>query len=160
MVPIHVFISHIQKNTIFALKKKSKFLDEEKHFLAIIAFVMASCNSNVSKTENNMENQKPVPGTDGNKYVPYEQRTGEEAVVYFTRDLSAEGLIKAYEKVNGNIEGNVGVKLHTGEQNGPNIIPREWVRALMEKTSKTPPSLKLTPTTKETATLQSNIVTL
>ncbi len=102
-------------------------------FLAIIAFVMASCNSNVSKTENNMENQKPVPGTDGNKYVPYEQRTGEEAVVYFTRDLSAEGLIKAYEKVNGNIEGNVGVKLHTGEQNGPNIIPREWVRALMEK---------------------------
>ena len=43
--------------------------------------------------------QKPVAGTDGNKYVPYEQRTGEEAVVYFTRDLSAEGLIKAYEKV-------------------------------------------------------------
>jgi uncharacterized Fe-S center protein len=27
----------------------------------------------------------------------------------------------------------VGVKLHTGEQNGPNIIPREWVKALFEK---------------------------
>ena len=40
----------------------------------------------------------PIPGTDGNKYVPYEQRTGNESVVYFTRQLSAEGLIKAYEQ--------------------------------------------------------------
>ena len=71
--------------------------------------------------------QKPVAGTDGNKYVPYDQRTGDEAVVYFTRNLSAEGLIMAYEQVNKMIEGRVGVKLHTGEQNGPNIIPREWV---------------------------------
>ena len=78
-------------------------------------------------------NNKPTPGTDGNKYVPYEQRTGNESVVYFTRNLSAEGLTKAYEQVNANICGHVGVKLHTGEQNGPNIIPREWVKALMSK---------------------------
>ncbi len=74
-----------------------------------------------------------TPGTDGNKYVPYAHRTGNESVVYFTRDLSASGLIKAYEQVNGMIEGHVGVKLHTGEPNGPNIIPREWVEALMKK---------------------------
>ena len=72
-------------------------------------------------------------GTDGNKYVPYAHRTGNESVVYFTRDLSASGLIQAYEQVNGMIEGHVGVKLHTGEPNGPNIIPREWVEALMKK---------------------------
>ena len=54
-------------------------------------------------------------------------------MVYFTRDLSAEGLAKAYEKVNGKIGGRVGVKLHTGEQHGPNIIPREWVKALLAK---------------------------
>ena len=70
---------------------------------------------------------------DGNKYVDYEQRTGNESVVYFTRDLSAQGLIKAYEQVCGKIEDRVGVKLHTGEPNGPNIIPREWVKALLEK---------------------------
>ncbi len=74
-----------------------------------------------------------TPGSDGNRYVPYDERTGNESVVYFTRNLSAEGLIKAYEQVNGQITGRVGVKLHTGEQNGPNIIPREWVKALMEK---------------------------
>ena len=78
-------------------------------------------------------NNHPAPGSDGNKYVAYEQRTGNESVVYFTRSLSAEGLIKAYEQVNENICGHVGVKLHTGEPKGPNIIPREWVKALMAK---------------------------
>ncbi len=33
-----------------------------------------------------------VPGKDGNKYVPFDKRTGESSVVYFTRDLSPEGL--------------------------------------------------------------------
>lgn len=89
--------------------------------------MLISCGSKKTAEE------KPVAGTDGNKYVPYEERTGGESVVYFTRKLSAEGLIAAYEKVNGNITGKVGVKLHTGEQHGPNIIPREWVKALMEK---------------------------
>ena len=30
------------------------------------------------------------------------------------------------------ISGQVAVKLHTGEPNGPNIIPREWVKSLMQ----------------------------
>jgi hypothetical protein len=33
--------------------------------------------------------------------------------------------------VGGRITGHVGVKLHTGEKNGPNIIPREWVKKLL-----------------------------
>jgi hypothetical protein len=87
-----------------------------------------------TKNENMTQNlNTPIPGTGGNKYVPYDERTGNESVVYFTRSLSAEGLIKAYEQVCGNISGKVGVKLHTGEQNGPNIIPREWVKSLMQK---------------------------
>ena len=72
------------------------------------------------------------PGSDGNKFVPYEARSGGESIVFFTRDLSAEGLWKIYERVNGEIRGRVAVKLHTGEQNGPNIIPRDWVQSLLE----------------------------
>lgn len=53
--------------------------------------------------------------------------------MYFTRDLSAEGLIRLYEKIKENLTGKVAVKLHTGEQHGPNIIPRPWVKELMEK---------------------------
>ncbi|MBQ2591325.1 MAG: DUF362 domain-containing protein, partial [Paludibacteraceae bacterium] len=74
-----------------------------------------------------------LPGVYGNVYIPYPQRTGNESVVYFTRNLSAEGLIAAYERVNGNIYGKVAVKLHTGEQNGPNILPREWVKELVKR---------------------------
>ncbi|MDO4889918.1 MAG: DUF362 domain-containing protein [Coriobacteriaceae bacterium] len=79
-----------------------------------------------------MAQQNPVPGSNGNVYVPYEQRTGGESVVYFTRDLSAAGLRKAFAAVAGNITGKVGVKLHTGEMNGPNIIPRPWVKELID----------------------------
>ena len=68
---------------------------------------------------------------DGSKYVPYEERTGNESIVYFTRDLSPEGLKKAYEKVNGNICGKVAIKLHTGEKNGPNFIPAAWIKEFM-----------------------------
>ena len=71
-------------------------------------------------------------GKGGERYVPYDERTGNESVVYFTRDLSAEGLKKVYEKVNAGMTGKIGVKLHTGEPHGPNIIPREWVKELME----------------------------
>ncbi|HJB55092.1 MAG TPA: DUF362 domain-containing protein [Candidatus Olsenella avistercoris] len=78
-----------------------------------------------------MAERNPVPGTGGERYVPYEERDGNESIVYFTRDLSAAGLRKAYEQVAGEVRGRVGVKVHTGEQHGPNIIPREWVAELM-----------------------------
>ena len=80
-----------------------------------------------------MSNQKPVPGTGGEHYIPYEERTGNESIVYFTRDLSAEGLKKIYKRVSADLSGKVGIKLHTGEKNGPNIIPREWVKELVQE---------------------------
>ncbi|MCD8084696.1 MAG: DUF362 domain-containing protein [Clostridiales bacterium] len=76
--------------------------------------------------------EKKVPGTGGRNYIPYEARSGEESTVYFTRDLSAEGLKRIYERVNAAMTGRVAVKLHTGEPHGPNIIPRSWVRHLIE----------------------------
>ncbi len=72
------------------------------------------------------------PGTGGERYVPYDERTGESSVVFFTRDLSAEGLKKIYEKISQAMTGKIGIKLHTGEPNGPNIIPRPWVENLVK----------------------------
>ena len=65
-------------------------------------------------------------------FVPYEERTGEESIVYFTRDLSAEGLIRIFNRVSANLTGKLAVKLHTGEKHGPNIIPYTWVKQLFE----------------------------
>ncbi len=80
-----------------------------------------------------MTEKRIQPGTGGDRYVPYQERTGGESVVFFTRELSAEGLLRIYERVGEVLGGRVAVKLHTGEKNGPNIIPREWVRELIEK---------------------------
>lgn len=80
-----------------------------------------------------MAEMMKVPGKDGDKYVPIEKRTGEKSVVYFTRDLSEEGLKKLYEKVSKGLDGKIAVKLHTGEAEGPNIIPRPWVKSLFEE---------------------------
>ncbi len=78
-----------------------------------------------------MADEKVTAGIGGDRYVPYEERTGEESTVYFTRDLSENGLRKIYARISENISGRVAVKLHTGEQNGPNIIPRPWVNELI-----------------------------
>lgn len=80
-----------------------------------------------------MAEKKQIPGTGGDYYIPYEERMGEKSVVYFTRDLSAEGLRRIFQRVSGNITGKTGIKLHTGEPHGPNIIPRTWVKELIEK---------------------------
>ena len=78
-----------------------------------------------------MENEEKRPGSGGEIYVPYAQRSGGEAVVYFTGDLSAEGLRRIFSRVRGPLTGKTGVKLHTGEKDGPNILPRPWVQALI-----------------------------
>ena len=39
-----------------------------------------------------------IPGSNGEKYVPYAARSGGESLVFFTRDLSAEGLKKIYAR--------------------------------------------------------------
>jgi len=50
--------------------------------------------------------------------------------VFFTKDLSPNGLLKIYSNINGNITGKIAIKLHTGEPHGPNILPRDMVKAL------------------------------
>ena len=79
-----------------------------------------------------MSEKKIVPGAGGERYVPYAERSGNESIVYFTRDLSAAGLRKLYARINENITGKVAIKLHTGEPYGPNIIPHEWVKELVD----------------------------
>lgn len=65
--------------------------------------------------------------TDGQ--TAYAAADSPKAKVYFTKHIDAEHLIKLYEKVNQDITGRVAIKLHTGEPHGPNILPRDMVRA-------------------------------
>lgn len=78
-----------------------------------------------------MAKQAPVPGKGGNVYIPFDKRDGESSVIYFTRDLSPAGLKKVYDRVCAGIGGKVAVKLHTGEAEGPNFLPRPWIKELL-----------------------------
>jgi len=56
----------------------------------------------------------------------------DKARVFFTDDISAEGLLKIYSYINQEITGKTAIKLHTGEPGGPNILPRDMVKALQQ----------------------------
>ena len=58
---------------------------------------------------------------------------GSKAKVYFTKHIDANHLLKLYEKINEGIYGKVAIKLHTGEAHGPNILPRDMVKAFQAK---------------------------
>lgn len=55
----------------------------------------------------------------------------EKAKVYFTKELNSEALRKMYSLIRHSLTGKVAVKLHTGEPNGPNIVPVAWVKDLL-----------------------------
>lgn len=82
------------------------FLKKTFFLLGITAFLTAcggtEARQQAQKEAGQMTTAKTegVDKTDGSVYIPQEKRTGGKSVVYFTRDLSAAGLQKIYEKVN------------------------------------------------------------
>ena len=62
------------------------------------------------------------------------QTDGEDApVVYFTRDISPEALVSIYRALGWQPEGNVAVKLSTGESERSNYLRPELIEALVEE---------------------------
>lgn len=57
----------------------------------------------------------------------------EKPKVYFTDDISPIGLLKVYDKIKSRLSGKVAIKLHTGEPNGPNLLPRELIVGLQQR---------------------------
>ena len=55
-----------------------------------------------------------------------------KSTVYFTEDISPAGLLKVYAQIRAGISGKVAIKIHTGEPQGPNILPRDMVMALQQ----------------------------
>jgi hypothetical protein len=57
----------------------------------------------------------------------------KSSTVYFTKDISAAGVMKVYEQVSANVNGKVGIKVHFGEEGNQNYIDPELLRTLVEK---------------------------
>jgi uncharacterized Fe-S center protein len=53
-----------------------------------------------------------------------------KAAVYFTKDISVKGLLKIYSKISEGMTGKIGIKLHSGEPHGPNLLPVGLIKGL------------------------------
>jgi len=42
--------------------------------------------------------------------------------VYFTKNITSEELIKIFKKLDNKLEGNVAIKLHSGEEGNQNYL--------------------------------------
>lgn len=56
-----------------------------------------------------------------------------KAIVYFTRKLTPEGLVRIYEALGRPAKGRVAVKISTGEAGGHNYLKPELIGALVKK---------------------------
>ena len=52
--------------------------------------------------------------------------------VYFINEISKEALMKAYEALNKNLDGNVAVKVHSGEMGNQNFLHPEFMKEIIE----------------------------
>lgn len=56
-----------------------------------------------------------------------------KAKVFFTKDLTPRGLAKVYAKIAQGLTGKIGIKLHSGEPHGPNLLPLELIKSLQPR---------------------------
>ncbi len=52
----------------------------------------------------------------------------EKSKVYFIKEITPENIIKAYEAVGKKLEGNIAVKMHSGEKGNKNYLRLEFVK--------------------------------
>ena len=65
------------------------------------------------------------------------QPANDTSVVYMTRDISPEGLVRIYEALGRSAEGRVAVKISTGEAGGHNYLKPELIAPLVQKVNGT-----------------------
>ena len=56
----------------------------------------------------------------------------EKAKVYFTKDLTPESVVKIFQKLGKKLEGNVAVKIHSGEAGNQNYLRPEFVKPIVD----------------------------
>lgn len=86
-----------------------------------------------SSVTNNSESDMPQNSEDSSMNESNnEQPSSDSPVVYFTSDISPEGLVAVYEKLGWNPTGKVAVKLSTGEPPASNYLRPELIKDLVQ----------------------------
>ena len=101
-----------------------------KLFMTVAAIAMSvslyACSNRGCREENNLESS-----------VPENPETGVKSTVYFTSDISPEGLMAVYEALGRKATGKVAVKLSTGEPGGHNFLQPSLIKDLVQEVNGT-----------------------
>ncbi|MCM1050308.1 MAG: DUF362 domain-containing protein [Clostridiales bacterium] len=95
----------------------------------------AEGSENINNTENTeVEASATLQASDnaGNEAASVDMGETSGSVVYFTTDISAEGMMSAYEALGWTPTGSVAVKLSTGEPPASNYLRPELIRDLVQ----------------------------
>ena len=87
--------------------------------LAVVAIALISCGNGRNKKQQDSAAQT------------------EPSVVYFTKDITPEGLVKVYEALGREATGRVAVKISTGEMGGHNYLKPQLIEQLVKKVNGT-----------------------
>ncbi len=86
-----------------------------------LALVVAACGNSQNKNAKETETEADT----------------QEAVVYFISEITPESLVKIYEALGVKAEGNVAVKISTGEAGGNNYLKPELIGSLVNSVNGT-----------------------
>ncbi len=105
--------------------------------LAAAALIAAGCYGGFQYMNNrSYDSQLPVAKNvkaDGSSFrAEKEEQAADTPVVYMTKDISPEGLVRAYEALGWTPEGRVAVKLSTGEPPNSNYLRPELIADLVK----------------------------
>ena len=90
--------------------------------ISVIVFINILVSTTLKEEVSNanpVENTRVEGGTETSTNLNNEEEIGSDvSTVYFTNDISSEGLLNIYHTLGFEPEGNVAIKLSTGEMGG------------------------------------------
>ena len=61
----------------------------------------------------------------------------QKSDVYFTKEISSHKMVEMLQKLNLNLKGNIGLKVHSGERNGKYFLTPDFLQEIYDYTKGT-----------------------
>jgi uncharacterized Fe-S center protein len=100
-----------------------KLLFSQLFLIAVLGIIISSCSSKKAQIA---ENQSVT------KVSVAETAPADVAEVYFTKDISPEGLMKVYKALGRDLQGKVAVKISTGEAGNHHYLSPDLIKDLVK----------------------------
>ncbi len=103
------------------------------------ALLLAAGCADSTADENPQQNpaEEETAAQENTEEVTAPETEGDAPTVYFTSDISAEGLVKIYDALGWTPEGNTAVKISTGEPPASNYLRPELIGDLVKNVNGT-----------------------